>query len=91
MPYVEERRYSTVCPKRDAKVVEERGRVMHCPACGFRAHRDNAPMTWRRRGTGGYSRNNPLGDHHLTPQLHLPHEQRRPQAADKENRRPTAT
>ncbi|WP_425331206.1 zinc ribbon domain-containing protein [Pyrobaculum islandicum] len=53
MPYVEERLYSTVCPRCGAKMAEERGRVMRCPTCGFGAHRDNAPMTWRRRGTGG--------------------------------------
>ncbi|ABL88988.1 transposase, IS605 OrfB [Pyrobaculum islandicum DSM 4184] len=49
VPYLEERLYSTVCPKRDAKVVEERGRVMRCPACGFRAHRDNVPMIWAEK------------------------------------------
>ncbi|ABL88542.1 transposase, IS605 OrfB [Pyrobaculum islandicum DSM 4184] len=53
LPYLEERLYSTVCPRCGAKMAEERGRVMHCPTCGFSDNRDNAPMTWRRRGTGG--------------------------------------
>ncbi|ABL87461.1 transposase, IS605 OrfB [Pyrobaculum islandicum DSM 4184] len=43
--YLEERLYSTICPKRGTKIVEVENRVMKC-ACGFKAHRDNVPMTW---------------------------------------------
>ncbi|WP_053240549.1 zinc ribbon domain-containing protein [Pyrobaculum islandicum] len=49
LPYLEERLYSTVCPRCGVKMVEENGRFMRCPACGFRAHRDNVPMIWAER------------------------------------------
>ncbi|ABL87340.1 transposase, IS605 OrfB [Pyrobaculum islandicum DSM 4184] len=39
LPYLEERLYSTVCPKCGAKMAEEKNRVMKC-ACGFSDHRD---------------------------------------------------
>ncbi|WP_053240409.1 zinc ribbon domain-containing protein [Pyrobaculum islandicum] len=49
LPYVEERLYSTICPRCGAKMAEEGRRVMHCPACGFGAHRDNVPMIWAEK------------------------------------------
>ncbi|ABL87467.1 transposase, IS605 OrfB [Pyrobaculum islandicum DSM 4184] len=49
LPYLEERLYSTICPKCNAKMVEENGRFMRCPACGFGAHRDNVPMIWAEK------------------------------------------
>nr|WP_245218384.1 transposase [Pyrobaculum islandicum] len=49
LPYVEERLYSTVCPRCGAKMAEERGRFMRCPACGFGAHRDNVPVIWAEK------------------------------------------
>ncbi|ABL88392.1 transposase, IS605 OrfB [Pyrobaculum islandicum DSM 4184] len=49
LPYLEERLYSTVCPRCGAKMAVENGRFMRCPACGFRAHRDNVPVIWAER------------------------------------------
>ncbi|WP_053240425.1 zinc ribbon domain-containing protein [Pyrobaculum islandicum] len=49
LPYLEERLYSTICPKCNAKMVEENGRFMRCPACGFKAHRDNVPVIWAEK------------------------------------------
>ncbi|ABL87189.1 transposase, IS605 OrfB [Pyrobaculum islandicum DSM 4184] len=49
LPYVEERLYSTICPKCGAKMEELRNRRMHCPSCGFGAHRDNVPMIWAEK------------------------------------------
>ncbi|ACB39081.1 zinc ribbon domain-containing protein [Pyrobaculum neutrophilum] len=48
LPYLEERLYSTVCPRCGAKM-EERKRVMRCPSCGFSDHRDNVPLLWAKR------------------------------------------
>ncbi|ABL87476.1 hypothetical protein Pisl_0298 [Pyrobaculum islandicum DSM 4184] len=39
---------STKYPRCSAKM-EKRDRQMQCPACGFKAHRDNALMTWAER------------------------------------------
>ncbi|ABL87330.1 transposase, IS605 OrfB [Pyrobaculum islandicum DSM 4184] len=44
IPYLEERLYSIVRPRRGAKMAEEKGRFMRCPSCGFRAHRDNVSV-----------------------------------------------
>ncbi|ABL88232.1 transposase, IS605 OrfB [Pyrobaculum islandicum DSM 4184] len=49
LPYLEERLYSTVCPKCGTKMTKEEGRFIRCPACGFRAHRDNVPMIWAEK------------------------------------------
>ncbi|ABL88882.1 transposase, IS605 OrfB [Pyrobaculum islandicum DSM 4184] len=49
IPYLEERLYSTVCPKCGANMAEERGHIMRCPACGFTDHRDRIPLLWAKR------------------------------------------
>ncbi|CCC82597.1 putative transposase fragment [Thermoproteus tenax Kra 1] len=49
LPYLEERLYSTVCPRCGAEMEEERRRVMRCPVCGFSDHRDNVPLIWAKR------------------------------------------
>ncbi|ABL88572.1 transposase, IS605 OrfB [Pyrobaculum islandicum DSM 4184] len=48
LPYLEERLYSTICPRCGAKM-EERKRIMRCPSCGFSDHRDNVPLIWAKR------------------------------------------
>ncbi|ABL88871.1 transposase, IS605 OrfB [Pyrobaculum islandicum DSM 4184] len=49
IPYVEERLYSTICPRCGVKMAMEDGRFMRCPTCGFRAHRDNVPVIWAEK------------------------------------------
>ncbi|CCC81909.1 zinc ribbon domain-containing protein [Thermoproteus tenax] len=49
LPYLEERLYSTACPRCGAKMTKEEGRFVRCPTCGFRAHRDNVPVIWAEK------------------------------------------
>ncbi|ABL88618.1 transposase, IS605 OrfB [Pyrobaculum islandicum DSM 4184] len=49
LPYLEERLYSTICPRCGARMVEEKKRIMRCPACGFTDHRDRVPLLWAKR------------------------------------------
>ncbi|ABL87822.1 transposase, IS605 OrfB [Pyrobaculum islandicum DSM 4184] len=49
LPYLEERLYSTVCPRCGAKMKREKKRIMCCPSCGFSDTRDNIPLLWAKR------------------------------------------
>ncbi|ABL88238.1 transposase, IS605 OrfB [Pyrobaculum islandicum DSM 4184] len=49
LPYLEERLYSTICPRCGAKMKELSNRRMRCPSCGFNDHRDNVPLLWAKR------------------------------------------
>jgi len=46
VPYRFERLPSTVCPICGHKLIQERGRVMVCTNCGFKAPRDKVPIHW---------------------------------------------
>ena len=46
VPYRFERLPSTVCPICGHKLIQERGRVMACTNCGFKAPRDKVPIHW---------------------------------------------
>jgi len=48
VPYRFERLPSTVCPICGHKLIQERGRVMACTNCGFKAPRDKVPIHWAR-------------------------------------------
>ena len=49
IPYRFERLPSTVCPICGHKLIQERGRVMACTNCGFKAPRDKVPIHWAMR------------------------------------------
>ncbi|ACB39526.1 zinc ribbon domain-containing protein [Pyrobaculum neutrophilum] len=49
LPYLEERLYSTICPRCGAKMEGLSNRRMHCPSCGFSDHRDNVPLIWAKK------------------------------------------
>ncbi|WP_053240251.1 zinc ribbon domain-containing protein [Pyrobaculum islandicum] len=49
LPYLEERLYSTVCPRCGAKMEELNNRRMQCPVCGFNDNRDNVPLIWAKK------------------------------------------
>ncbi|WP_425331201.1 zinc ribbon domain-containing protein [Pyrobaculum islandicum] len=49
LPYLEVRLYSTVCPRCEAKMAEEKNRITRCLVCGFTDHRDNIPLLWAKR------------------------------------------
>ncbi|WP_053240347.1 zinc ribbon domain-containing protein [Pyrobaculum islandicum] len=49
LPYLEERLYSTICPRCGAKMKELNNRRMRCPVCGFNNNRDNVPLIWAKR------------------------------------------
>ncbi|ACB40627.1 zinc ribbon domain-containing protein [Pyrobaculum neutrophilum] len=49
LPYLEERLYSTVCPRCGAEMEELNNRRMRCPSCGFNDDRDNIPLLWAKR------------------------------------------
>lgn len=44
-----ERLYSAVRLRCGVKMAEEKGCFTRCPACGFKAHRDNVPMIWAEK------------------------------------------
>jgi putative transposase len=46
VPYEFKRLPSTVCPICGHKLIQERGRVMVCENCGFKAPRDKVPIHW---------------------------------------------
>jgi putative transposase len=46
VPYEFKRLPSTVCPICGHKLIQERGRVMVCTNCGFKAPRDKIPIHW---------------------------------------------
>jgi putative transposase len=46
VPYRFERLSSTVCPICGHKLIQERGRIMVCENCGFKAPRDKVPIHW---------------------------------------------
>jgi len=48
VPYREERLYSTICPRCNAKMEELPNRRVKCK-CGFEAHRDEVPIYWAQR------------------------------------------
>jgi putative transposase len=48
VPFREERLYSTVCPRCNAKMEELPNRRVKCK-CGFEAHRDEVPALWAMR------------------------------------------
>ena len=49
VPYEFKRLPSTVCPICGHKLIQERGRVMACTNCGFKAPRDKVPVHWAMR------------------------------------------
>jgi putative transposase len=49
VPYEFKRLPSTVCPICGHKLIQERGRVMACTNCGFKAPRDKVPIHWAMR------------------------------------------
>jgi len=49
VPYRFKRLPSTVCPICGHKLIQERGRVMVCTNCGFKAPRDKIPIHWAMR------------------------------------------
>ena len=49
VPYRFKRLPSTICPICGHKLIQERGRVMACTNCGFKAPRDKVPMHWAMR------------------------------------------
>ena len=48
-PYEFRRLYSRKCPRCGHKLTQQRGRVMVCENCGFKAPRDKVPMYWAIR------------------------------------------
>jgi len=46
IPYKLKRLPSTVCPICEHELIQEEGRTMICPNCGFKAPRDKVPMHW---------------------------------------------
>jgi transposase len=46
VPYEFRRLYSRKCPRCRHKLTQQRGRVMVCENCGFKAPRDIVPMYW---------------------------------------------
>jgi len=49
VPYRFERLPSTICPVCQHELIQERGRVMVCENCGFKAPRDKVPLHWAMR------------------------------------------
>ncbi|MEL9991959.1 MAG: zinc ribbon domain-containing protein [Thermoproteus sp.] len=49
VPYVEERLFSTYCPRCNTKLKELNGRKMYCPICGLMEERDRIPLLWAQR------------------------------------------
>ncbi|ABL88347.1 transposase, IS605 OrfB [Pyrobaculum islandicum DSM 4184] len=49
LPYLEERLYSTICPRCGAKMAEEKNRIMRCTVCGYSDHRDRVPLLWAKK------------------------------------------
>jgi putative transposase len=49
VPYEFKRLPSTICPICGHELIQERGRVMVCENCGFKAPRDKVPIHWAMR------------------------------------------
>ena len=49
VPYEFKRLPSTICPICGHELIQERGRVMVCENCGFKAPRDKVPLHWAMR------------------------------------------
>ncbi|ABL88916.1 transposase, IS605 OrfB [Pyrobaculum islandicum DSM 4184] len=49
LSYLEERLYSTICPRCGAKMKELNNRRIQCPICGFNDNRDNVPLIWAKK------------------------------------------
>ena len=49
VPYEFKRLYSKKCPRCGHELIREKGRIMVCENCGFKAPRDKVPMYWARQ------------------------------------------